>query len=133
MAKLKESISEFEPNKILQPLDLSLEQQTLLFGDLRGRLVDYMNYETRNNLTPRLKESMDLLREVASKIIINLGYDKKYSPAEFVTLGLVKFVSKKDLKKLVVEDAYGPSEEDFNKKVKFYLNQKRSEERRNLV
>ena len=128
-----ESKSEPEVKNIFQPLDLNLEQQALLFGDLSGKLFDYMCYETRNDLTPRLKESMGLLREVAGRMVINLGYDKIYSPVEFVTLGLVKFVSMENLEKLAAEKAYGPSEEDFKRKVNFYLNQKRSEERRNLV
>ena len=133
MAKRKESISEFEPNKILQPLDLSLEQQALLFGDLRTRLVDYVTYETRNDLTPSLKESMDLLRGVASKIIINCGFGKTLSPVEFVTYGLPNFVSKDDLEKLANEKVFGPMDEYFRRIAKFYLDQKKSEERRNLV
>lgn len=128
-----ESKSEPEVKNILQPLDLNPEQQALLFGDLRGKLFDYMCYETKDLLTPKLRESMNVLREVAGRMVINLGYDKIYSPVEFVTLGLVKFVSMENLEKLATEEAYGPSEEEFNGKVNFYLNQKRSEERRNLV
>lgn len=113
-------------------LDLSLEQQKLLFGCLRSQLAQYVHHETRSHLTPDFKKEMDFVREIAGKIVNNLGYDKTYTPVDFITLGLADFISVKDLEELAARKAYGPMEEYFKAKVNFYLDKKRSGERRNL-
>ena len=105
----------------------SREQQVIVFRALGESLRRLTAWEVRGTLTVEQKEEVDILRELAYKLVDSLG--QKLEPWVAVHYGLLKLVPDEELVRLanLGHDTYPALELPVSMKAKYFLEQKESQ------